>query len=74
MVQTEKNQDKVVVTKIYFYGSSKTGGKIKACVMEDKGSVAKMIEMKGNNPMLTSKLHILLNFSAPYWWIFTWLL
>ena len=28
--------------------------------MEDKGSVAKMIEMWGNNPMLTSKLHVLL--------------
>ena len=29
--------------------------------MENKGSVAKMIKVKGNNSMLTSKLHFLLN-------------
>ena len=58
MVQTNRNQEKVVVTKICFYGSAKTEGKIKVCVMENKGSVAKMIKLKGNNPMLTSKLHV----------------
>ena len=34
--------------------------------MENKGSVAKMIKMRGNNPMLTSQLYNLLNISAPY--------
>ena len=70
MVQTERNQEKVVVTKICFYDSAKTEWKIKVCVMEDKDSVAKMIEMRGNNPMLTSKLHVLLNILAPCIWIF----
>ena len=58
MVQTEKNQEKVVVTKICFYGLLKQNEKIKVCVMEDKGSVAKMIKMRGDNPILTSKLHV----------------
>ena len=57
MVQTKRNQEKVVVTKICFYGSAKI-------VMENKDSVAKMIKMRGNNSMLTSKLHVLLNISA----------
>ena len=42
--------------------------------MENKGSVAKVIKIKGNNSMQTSKLHILLNISAPCWQIFTRLL
>ena len=46
MVQTKKNQEKVVVTKICFYGSAKIKEKIKGCVMENKGSVAKMIKKK----------------------------
>ena len=46
MVQTKRNQEKVVVTKICFYVSAKIEQKIKVCVMENKGSVAKMIEMK----------------------------
>ena len=57
MVQT-KGIKKVFVTKIYFYGSAKTGWKIKVCVMEKKGSVAKMLKIRGNNSMLTSKLHV----------------
>ena len=40
----DKNQEKVVVTKICFYGSVKIEWKIKMCVMENKGSVAKMIK------------------------------
>ena len=71
MVKTERNQEKVVVTKICFYGSTKTEWKIKVCVIEEKGSVAKMIKMRGNNLMLTSKLHILIEISDPCWWIFT---
>ena len=74
MVQTKRNQEKVVVTEICFYGSAKTEWKIKMCVMENKGSVAKMIKMSGKNSMLTSKLHCLLNTLAPYWWIFMRLL
>ena len=31
MVQTKRNQEKVVVTKICFYGSAKTELKIKVC-------------------------------------------
>ena len=31
MVQTKRNQEKVVVTKICFYGSAKTEQKIKVC-------------------------------------------
>ena len=46
MVQTKKNQEIVVVTKICFYGSAKIEQKIKVCVMENKGSTAKMIKMK----------------------------
>ena len=45
--------------------SAKTEQKIKVCVMENKGSLAKIIEMRGSNPMLTSKLHLLLNILAP---------
>ena len=36
----------MVFTKICFYGSAKIEWKIKVCVMENKGSVAKMIKMK----------------------------
>ena len=46
MLQTKRNQENVVVTKICFYGSAKIDWKIKVCVMENKGSVAKMNEMK----------------------------
>ena len=67
MVQTERKQEYVVVTKICFYGSAKTEWKIKVCAMENKGSVAKMIEMRGNNSMLTSKLYFL---SSAYGWTF----
>ena len=54
MVQIKRNQEKVVVTKISFYGSAKIERKIKMCVMENKGSVAKMIKKRGNKSMLTS--------------------
>ena len=64
MVQTKRNQEKVVVTKICFQGSAKSEQKLKVCVMKNKGSVAKMIKMRGNNYMLTSKLHFLLNILA----------
>ena len=66
MVQTKRNQEKIVVTKIFFYGSAKTEQKIKVCMMENKGSVTKMIKIWGNNSMLTLQLHALLNISAPY--------
>ena len=33
--------------------------------MENKVSDAKMIKIRGNNPVLTSKLHVLLNIPAP---------
>ena len=46
MVQTKKNQENVVVTKMCFYGSAKIEWKIKVCMMENKGSVAEMIKMK----------------------------
>ena len=46
MVQIKKNQEKVVVNKICFYGSTITEWKSKVCVMENKGSVAKMLEMR----------------------------
>ena len=51
--------------KICFYGSAKTGQKIIVCMMENKGSVAKMIKKRDNKSMLTSKLHFLLNILAP---------
>ena len=70
MVQTKRNQEKVAVTKICFYGSARTDWNIKECMMEKNGSVAKRIKMRGNNFMLTSKLHILLNILAPHWQIF----
>ena len=56
MVQTKRNQEKVVVTKIYFMALLKYNEKLK-CVMENKGFVAKMVKMRGNNSMLTSKLY-----------------
>ena len=65
MVQTKRNQEKVVFTRIYFYGFSKTEQNIKVCMMENMGSVVKMIKMRGNNSMLTSKLHVFLNISDP---------
>ena len=58
MVQTKSNQEKVVVTKICFYGSAKIEEKIKVSMMENKGFVAKMIEMKiaeGINILLEHK-------------------
>ena len=61
----KKESWKMVVTKICFYGSVKREWKIKVCVMENKGFVAKIIEMRGNNPMLTSNLCVLLNILAP---------
>ena len=36
MVQRKGNQEKLVVTKICFYGSAKTEQKIKVCLMENK--------------------------------------
>ena len=65
MVLTKRNPEKVVVTKHAFMVLLKQNEKLK-CVMQNKGSVAKMIKMRGNNPMLTSKLHVLLNISAQY--------
>ena len=70
----KKESRKVVVTKICFYGSAKKEWKIKEYVMENKGNVAKMFKMRGNNSMLTSKLHFLLNILVSCWWIFTRLL
>ena len=55
MVQTKRNQEKVVFTKLCFHGSAKIQWKIKVCVMENKGSVAKMIEMK-----IAERINILL--------------
>ena len=46
MVQTKRNQEKVVVTKICFYGCAKIEQKIKVCMMENKSFVATMIKMK----------------------------
>ena len=74
MVQKKRNQEKVVVTKICFYGSAKMEWKIKVCVMENKGSVVKMMKMRGNISMLTLKLHFLWNILAPCWQIFMRLL
>ena len=34
---TKRNEEKVVVTKIYFYGSAKIEQKIKVCLMENIG-------------------------------------
>ena len=42
----------------------KQNEKLRVCVMEKKGSVAKMIKMRGNNSMPTSKLHFVLNILA----------
>ena len=46
MAQTKGNQEKVVVTKICFYGSAEIKWNIKVCVMENKGSVSKMLKKK----------------------------
>ena len=46
MVQTKRNQEKMVVTKICFYGSAKIEQKIKMCLMENNNSVATVIKMK----------------------------
>ena len=46
MVQTKRNLEKVVVTKICFYGFTETEWKIKVCVMENKGSVGKLIKKR----------------------------
>ena len=46
MVQTERDEEKVAFTKICFYDSAKIEWKIKVCMVENKGSVAKMIKMK----------------------------
>ena len=40
----------------------------------NRDSFDEMIEMRGNNPMLTSKLHVLLPILAPCLWIFMRLL
>ena len=69
----DKNQEKVVVTKIYFYGSAKIEQKISVCDGK-QGFCCQEIKMRGNNSMLTSKLHVLLNILASCWWIFTRLL
>ena len=45
--RTKRNEEKVVVTKIYFYGSAKIEQKIKVCLMENKGSVAKIDQSEG---------------------------
>ena len=58
MVQTKRNQETVVVIKICFYRSAEIEQKIKVCVMENKGSVAKMIKIKiaeGINILLEHK-------------------
>ena len=73
MVQMERNQEKVVVTKICFYGSTKTEWKIEVCDGR-QGFCCQMIKMRSNNPMLTSKLNVLLNISDPCWWMFMRLL
>ena len=36
----------------------------------NKPSFDEIIQMRGDKPMLTAKLHILLNISHPCWWIF----
>ena len=51
MIKTKRNQEKVVVTEICFYSLAKAEWEIKVCVMDNKGSIAKMIEMRSNNPV-----------------------
>ena len=65
----KKESKKWLSLKYAFMVLLKQNEKLK-CVMENKGSVAKMIKMRGNNSMLTSKLHILINILALFWWIF----
>ena len=58
MVQTKRIWEKVIVTKICFYGSAEIEQKIKVCVMENKVSVAKTMEMQiaeGINILLEHK-------------------
>ena len=67
----KRNQEKVVVTKICFYGSAKIEWKIKVCVMKNKGSIAKMIEMKiaeGINILLEHKSIDCLHHFKSYIW------
>ena len=64
MVQTERNQEKWLSLKYAFMVLLKQNEKLK-CVMEDTGFVVKMMEMRGKNPVLTSKLHVLLNILVP---------
>ena len=59
MVQTKRNQEKVVVTKICFYGYAKNKMN-NVCVIENKSSVAKMIKMKiaeGINILLKTQVY-----------------
>ena len=59
----------MVVTKICFYGSAKIEQKIKVCVMENKGSVTKMIEMKncgGNQYIIGTQVYRLLDYFKSY--------
>ena len=64
MVQTKRNEEKVVVTKIYFYDSATTEQKIELCDGK-QGLCCQDDQMRGNNSMLISKLHVLLNILAP---------
>ena len=70
MVQTKRNQEKVVITKICLYGSAKIEQKIK-CVMENKGSVAKVIKIQiahGINILLEHKSIDCLDHFKSYMW------
>ena len=74
MIQTKRNQEKWLSLKYAFIILLKQKRKIKVCMMENKSSVAKIIKMRGNNSILTSKLQVLLNISAPCWQVFMGLL
>ena len=47
MVMTRKNQEKVVVTKICFYGKTKWNMKVGATKIQPNGSVKKEIRKRG---------------------------
>ena len=60
MVHIKRNQEKVVVTKICFHGSAKIEWKIKVCVMKNKVSAVKMMEIKiaeGINNLLGTQVY-----------------
>ena len=64
MVQTKRNQEKVVVTTICFYVSAKTEWKIKVCVRYKTRVLSPRWSKWGvRTAMLTSKLYFLLNIS-----------